>query len=85
MKLLYCNNCGSIFNLTYGEKTCGCGKTRGKYNDNLNAEYSGEDAIPIGFNNYTFATALNSQPDNGMGERFEAFIIPKKCDTCIKK
>ena len=42
-------------------------------------------AIPIGFNNSSLYRALINQPDEGMGERFEAFIIPKTCDTIENK
>jgi hypothetical protein len=79
MKLLLCKTCGDVFNLQRHFKSCGCGLASGKYTDNLYAEYSG--GIPIGFNNSSLVKALLNQPENGMGERFEAFIIPKECPT----
>jgi hypothetical protein len=84
MKLLFCKNCCDVISLTpEEERFCKCKNVHGKYTDSLNAVYSG-DAIPIGFNNNTFAYALKNQPDNGMGENFDAFVIPKKCDTFRK-
>lgn len=84
MKLLYCTNCGDIFNLNLKEKKCSCGKTKGKYNDNLNAIYDGEHAVPLGIGNSSFNQALILQPNDGMGEVFDAFVIPKICPTFIK-
>lgn len=85
LKLLFCRDCGDVFNLDYREKVCNCGKTKGHYRDNFNAVYSGESAIPLGFSNPTLRIALRNQPESGWGERFEAFIIPKQCDTFIKQ
>lgn len=85
MKLLMCKNCGDVFNLDYKEKYCKCKGVRGKYLDNLNAEYYGDDAIPLGFDNLSFVKAIKNQPNNGMSETFNAFIIPKVCNTFIKK
>jgi len=81
VKLLLCKTCGDVFNLQLHTKSCGCGLVSGKYIDNLYAEYS--NGIPIGFNNPSLAKALKNQPESGMGERFEAFIIPKECPTML--
>ena len=85
MKLLRCNKCGHIFNLTTEKKrTCSCGESSGKYyEDGLHAVYSG-DCIPLGFSNHTLSMALSSQPDEGWGKNFEAFVIPKVCKTFTK-
>lgn len=85
MKLLMCKNCGDVFNLGFKTKTCACGKTSGKYLDNINAEYSGKYAIPLGFNNFELTTAIQLQPTKGNGFEFCAFVIPEKCDTFIRK
>ena len=61
-------------------RTCRCGESSGQYTDRLNAWYSGE-SIPIGFANRSIELALQNQPESGQGERFEAFVIPKQCDT----
>ena len=91
MKLLFCKECNSIFNLTIAEKTCECGKTKGKYVDNLNAEYSGP-GIPLGFSNNSLIRAIKIQEmlnelekDNPKvcckGEEFTAFTIPQWADS----
>jgi hypothetical protein len=84
MKLLLCLECDDVFNLDYEEKNCKCGKTRGKYVDQINAVYSGH-AVPLGFNNISLAAAVRNQPEQGEGEEFTAFIIPKVCPTFKKK
>jgi hypothetical protein len=80
MKLIYCPCCDDVFSLDFKMKKCHCEKSYGKYIDKLNAQIS-EMAIPIGFNNREFNHALNNRPDVEMGKRFDAFVIPKKCDT----
>lgn len=81
MKLLLCTECHDIFNLRMEVKECECGKVQGAYKeDRINAWYNGP-AIPLGFRNDTFEHALRHQPPEGMGERFEAFVIPVKCPT----
>lgn len=81
MKLVFCNKCSSVFSLSLKkEKSCDCGECKGKYIDELNAEFSG-DGIPLGFVNYSFIGALLSQPESGLGNEFTAFVIPKICRT----
>ena len=85
MKLLLCKNCQDFIRLIQGEtRTCKCGAVSGKYLDNLNAIYSGDEAIPIGFANSTLVEAIRNQPEEGMGKVFTAFVIPKKCYTIEK-
>lgn len=85
MKLLFCKDCGSVFSLSYEEKKCDCGKTSGKYQiDGLHAEYSGQ-GIPIGFANNSFGFALKHQPKQGLGQEFQAFVIPEICSTFENK
>lgn len=79
MKLLYCRDCGDLFNLDLFEKSCRCGATRGQYVDNLNAVYT--DGIPLGFANTSFIHAVKNQPAEGLGEVFTAFVIPVSCPT----
>ena len=95
MKLLMCLKCSDIFNLTHKEKTCGCGEVKGKYVDDLNAEYSG-DASPIGFANSSFIKAYKMQKvedhaQKEMGKKiccdgvpFKAFFISTE-STSIHK
>lgn len=64
-------------------------KSWGRYTDNINAVYGGE-AILLGFNNYSLMEALADQrgqgdrPD-GMGRRFEAFVIPTSAPSVRKE
>lgn len=89
MKLLLCNNCQDVFNLTDITKICSCGQTHGKYIDDLNAEYSGQHAIPLGFSNSALSFAIRNQPTikefDGLGLDFSAFVVPKDAPTFIKK
>ncbi len=86
MKLLLCKNCQDVIRLVQEEvRTCRCGKVSGKYINDLDAIYSGDDAIPLGFANSTLVEAIVNQPEgNGLGKEFTAFVIPKKCSTFVK-
>jgi hypothetical protein len=81
MKLLLCRECQDIIRLVMEERKCSCGKVSGKYTNNLLAEYKGETAVPIGISNSTLVKAVNNQPKEGLGTTFEAFVIPKNCET----
>ena len=83
MKLLYCEKCHDVFNLTGRVKACFCGETGGRYLDNLNAEYWGP-CKPLGFANKSFVEALLNQPLFDEGKRFTAFVIPHQCPTMEK-
>ena len=82
MKLIFCDKCQDVFKLTKTEKSCECGKCRGKAIDNINAVYN--DGIPLGFNNPDLLVAILLQPVAGMGKDFTAFVIPKNVKTMIK-
>lgn len=85
MKLLLCKNCQDVIRLVQEEtRTCRCGKVSGKYLDDLNAVYSGKEAVPLGFANSSLVEALRNQPEEGWGKEFTAFVIPKKCYTFEK-
>jgi len=86
MKLLVCNKCYDVFNIVRKEeRSCSCGESKGRYHeDGLHAYYIG-DATPLGFSNFSYLDALENQPESGMGEKFEAFVIPKKCPTFKKR
>lgn len=75
MKLLFCNNCQSIFSLSYNLKRCDCRETSGRYIDKLNAKYSGP-ATMLGFSNSEFQEALGFK-----GLVFKAFTIKEPCQT----
>jgi hypothetical protein len=83
MKLLYCNTCGDIVKLGMTTRTCQCGSCGGHYReDGVNAIYYGP-AVPIGFVNSEFITAIDDQPEYGNGLGFGAFSIPKVCPTMV--
>ncbi len=86
MKLLFCGNCADVVKLNTTEtRRCACGKSWGRYTDNINAEFGGERAELIGFANSTLSAALAQHRAgdraDGMGHRFEAFIIPKSAPS----
>lgn len=94
MKLLLCLDCGDIFNLGMPIKTCSCGKTSGKYVDELNVQIKGNCKV-IGFNNNSFRRAHELQKIEDkhskintliccQGQNFEAFFIPENA-TSIKR
>jgi hypothetical protein len=76
MKLLFCANCNDVFAIHKQERHCLCGKTKGHYVDNINAVYSGINAVPLGFHNSRFISALLQRPQEGLGKEFTAFVIP---------
>lgn len=84
MKLLYCRDCRDVVRLFADMNYCRCGGARGRYLDSLNAVYSGESAVPLGFHNASLAAAVADQPDRPPGRRFEAFVIETGCRTFVK-
>jgi hypothetical protein len=90
MKLIYCKKCGDIIKLGMEKdsSTCQCGASGGYYlKDGLHAEIWG-DAIPLGIDNNSFESALlrrNLLDDIAGGVFFDAFVIPKICDTVTKR
>ena len=81
MKLIFCKKCQDVRKLLFEAVICACGSSGGVYlDDGINATYWGE-AVPLGFDNFSLARAIENQPNSGSGERFTAFVIPKKCPT----
>lgn len=86
MKLILCTDCQDVVRIIQEEvRQCQCGECSGQYTDELNAWYKGKSAIPLGFANGTLVSAVYHQPEDGMGENFSAFVIPKKCNTFENK
>lgn len=84
MKLIFCPHCHDIRKLARLLTTCQCGRSWGQYlEDELHAVYGGV-AAPLGIDNSSFVDALKNQPEDGLGQRFEAFVIPKQCPTFRK-
>lgn len=87
MKLIFCPKCQDVVKLraTPEISECQCGESWGYYHeDGYNATIN-DVAIPIGFANSTLAAAIKKQPESGWGERFEAFVIPKQCQSITVK
>lgn len=59
---------------------CSCGASWGRYLDQQNAEVGGF-AVPLGFDNRALSSALDNRPLMGAGKRFDAFVIPKECES----
>lgn len=85
MKLLFCRNCQDIFKLDFSVRACKCGDTSGMYTNELDAVYAGNNAVPLGILNNTLVSAIKNQPDTGLGTQFTAFVIPKECETFVKR
>lgn len=80
MKLLFCPTCRTIINIVADEKTqCRCGKSWGRYINNIEAEFN-KHAVPIGFNNKSFRSAYMYKDDSILN-RFIAFFINNKADN----
>lgn len=95
MKMVMCLDCNDVFNIIHQERKCFCGKTSGKYIDNLNIEIKG-NCVPIGIHNTKLFQAIamqkiedkyQTQANNAAccpeGVNISAWIIPK-CAKSVK-
>jgi hypothetical protein len=57
MKLVFCPYCSDVFKLDYDMRQCKCGKVKGRYKDNVNAEVS-KDAISLAIGNGALLQAI---------------------------
>jgi hypothetical protein len=80
MKLFFCPKCQDIIKLTEHLRFCACGECYGRYTDDTHTVVSSE-AIPLGILNFSFMKAIKERPSEGLGSRFEAVVIPVKCET----
>jgi len=83
MKMLYCNKCFDIVNLSHDYKECRCGKVAGYYTGYEDMIYSG-DATTIGIDNRIFFKSVENVPLDGKGVDIHAYIIPYYCDSSTK-
>jgi len=87
MKLIYCKKCGDVVKLRDEENPsiCQCGASGGHYlKDGLHAEIWGE-SVPLGIDNGSLQGALLRRNLNqNYGTSFDAFVIPKICETVTK-
>lgn len=78
MKLIFCPECHSIFNLTLVEKSCKCGKSSGSYMADLRTVEVSETSIVFCFNNSEFTDAIvNTKPTQRVGINFSAWVLPR--------
>ena len=84
MKFVYCQCCGDLRKLKLREvMLCNCKAVGGFYLDDLHAVIS-QEAIPIGWDNRSFAAALKGRPIKGDGHVYTAFTIPEECPTVVR-
>lgn len=78
-KLIICLYCEDVFKLSPEVRRCACGKSGGQCSeDGDEATYFG-DAVPLGFKRWSLIFALRHRPEQGLGQNFEAFVIPHDC------
>jgi hypothetical protein len=58
VKLLVCGHCGDVRKMHMEDTYCECGKSRGRYLDQLHCEVEGDDAHVMGLRNDEFLRAL---------------------------
>ena len=83
MKPIFCKECGDVVRLVKDLRTCQCGKSQGRYVDDLNAVIGGP-CVPLGISNTSLTDAILARPYEGLGKEFTAFVIPIECET-VKK
>jgi hypothetical protein len=84
MKLIFCPKCQDVVRLHNEKRSCSCGLVWGFYIDEVKAIIS-QKSIPLGFNNSSFAFALKNRRKDGLGFRFDAFVIPHESPTITKQ
>ena len=47
--------------------------------------YEGPNAVPLGFHNSDLDRAVADQPIDGLGETFEAFVVPELSKTFYRR
>lgn len=86
MKLIACRHCGDVKALLFPKQLvkCHCGNAGGWLTSRTTGEYWG-DAIPVGINTSSMATAVRGAPTADIGVRFEAFVIPPVSPTFTRR
>jgi hypothetical protein len=95
MKLILCEKCSDVVALKLDiDRSCSCGKSGGRYVNELDAEVWGP-CFKLGFANSSLINALRAQKFEGdskevmayaaglvtKGRDFQAFIIPESAET----
>lgn len=79
MKLMFCTLCMDVLALRKTYRICSCGASSGMYMDDQRATLGGH-AIPIGFANSSFLSAVRHR-ERKTSTTFEAFVIEYDCPT----
>lgn len=80
MKLLICDQCGDVFNLSFTLKQCSCGHVKGHYIDNVNAVVNG-NGFSLAIGNGALYIAITKSMQDLSGNR-EDFIETGKITHC---
>lgn len=85
MKLIICTQCWDGFFLAIKEeRQCHCGNCKGQYVDKVNAEYSGNTALPVAILNKDLTDNFSKQGPEGLAVQIPAYIMPKILETFKK-
>lgn len=85
MKLIYCPNCGDIVRLMPTRRWCLCRKCYGEYLNDIDAYVSGPCHV-LGIHNTSFYKALgNPDREDGMGNEFNSFVIPRNTGRIVRE
>lgn len=82
MKLLFCPECDDLFSLHFEIRVCRCGKSSGRYMNDVNAEYLGR-AIPVGVSNSSLGSAIRRYKTDAGNHLITAFTIPADAKSII--
>ena len=74
MKLLFCFECADIKKLHSFEVSCNCGKTKGRYIDDVKAIYSGPGCL-LGILNFSFREAVHEFKNSKRSQSIDALIL----------
>lgn len=74
MKLLHCLSCNDVRALSFDERECACGASRGRYVDRLWVEYAGPARI-IGMRSDEVLQSLRDEHISFVGPHYVWFVI----------
>ena len=82
MKLIYCPSCKDVVKLRHEDRTCFCGKSGGRYINNVTVEIRGE-AIPLCIGWRSFLASIRNRHENNLYDsvEFKSWIPPLVSNT----
>lgn len=84
MKLLFCEMCGSLFSLSpEREKSCDCGRVKGRYNGHRMAVSNGK-GYALGMGTGSLSDALVNMARYGSGESREFYLENNRVITWVR-